>query len=198
MHSSLAVLQKDLASGAQDCVLWEPGAEGTGILRCVGVPGAERGLVWLASMGTQAKVRGGSFHLLATSQPVGRLRAVRWRLRWAKGLPPWPPCGPLHPPMVSSGLPASKKPSLAAPTRMAHPPLLPAGLSPLGPVCRLGGGETPTQGGSSLGVGPSLVLMGFSAITWLFSKCVHGWVVVWASCIWSLPSKKGSQNHWAR
>lgn len=35
-----AVLQKDLASGPQGCVLWEQGAEGTGILRCVGVPGA--------------------------------------------------------------------------------------------------------------------------------------------------------------
>lgn len=63
MHFSLAVLQKDLASGAQDCVLWGQGAEGTGILRCVGVPGAERGLVWLASTGTQAKVRGRNVHL---------------------------------------------------------------------------------------------------------------------------------------
>lgn len=35
-----AVLQKDLASGPQGCVLWEQGAEGMGILRCVGVSGA--------------------------------------------------------------------------------------------------------------------------------------------------------------
>lgn len=91
MHFSLAVWQQDLASGAQDCVLWEQGAEGAGILRCVGVPGAERGLVWFTSTGTQAKVRGGSFRLPRHLPASGQAACGPVETEMDQRPPSWPP-----------------------------------------------------------------------------------------------------------
>lgn len=119
--------------------------------------------------------------------------------RGTKGLPPWPPCGSLHPPRGKASLPASKKlfSGCTNSKGLVPPPSAWPGFHS-GPVCHLAGGRPPRQGGSRLGAGPSLVLTDFS----LQSRgCSANVSTVGSWCglpTLQPPPKKGSQNHRAR
>lgn len=107
-------------------------------------------------------------------------------------------CGSLHPPGVSSGLLSSKKPSLAAPTVMAHPSLLPARFSLSGLVWHLGGGAAPQTGRSPPKSGsephPYGLLCGPGRVQ---QVRVSGWAAVRIPAVRALLlEEKASENKW--
>ena len=124
---------------------------------------------------------------------------VRWKLRGTEGLPPWPPVW----------IPSSSKGKLwssclqeafsgCANSKGLCSPSACRAFS-LRACLSSGSWGDPQTGWEQAGSGakpcPHGLLCSRVAVQ---QTCVHGWVVVWASYICSLPPKKGSQNHRAR